>query len=365
MPQKTEWVTIGSRNYWAHLCVAAQSIIRHHPDSKISVVLIDGNGEIDLLKFPGEIYLLEEIGIKGLEHFRIKYGVSELATAIRPWVHQYFFNLNDLKRIIYFDLDLWFKSSIESVIQDCSGHPIAFCPTTLSEYPLDGCYPDARSYRLSGLYNAGFMILERCEETEAFLRWWQEWLTNHCRFDTNNGFFGDQRFLDVVPLFFPKTKMIRDIGCNVAYWNIHERNLKIHENQYLVDSVPLRFFHFSGFNVKVSNRLSKTNDNRDYLKEGNAIDTLKKGYYRELLNFDLEKYERIPYQYSTLSNGTQIQVAFRYYCLDHPEILEGISDPFSSSEIRRKHLKFKILTKMKRLIDVQISKIWNYLLKCL
>ena len=309
--------------------------------------------------------MLEDIGIDNLAHYRMKYGVSELATAIRPWVHQYFFNLKKIEKIIYFDLDLWFKSSIELVIQECAGHPISFCPTTLSEYPRDGCFPDARSYRLSGLYNAGFMILERGEETNAFLNWWQQWLMNYCRFDTNNGFFGDQRFLDIVPLFFPMTKIIRDIGCNVAYWNIHERTLGKNENQYLINTVPLRFFHLSGFNLKDEKRLSKTNDNRSYLEAGNLISELKKEYQHELVKNDIERHQSIPYQYSRLSNGSQIQVAFRYYCLDHPEILEGISDPFSSSVIRRKHLKHKVLTKIKMLVNGAIARFWNLIFKCI
>ena len=60
------------------------------------------------------------------------------------------------------------------------------------------------------------------------------------------GYFTDQRWIDAVPVFF-EHEVVRDLGCNVAYWNLHERTLAVDESgAWTAGGVALRFFHFSG-----------------------------------------------------------------------------------------------------------------------
>src|SRR5262249_35273130 len=57
--------------------------------------------------------------------------------------------------------------------------------------------------------------------------------------------FVDQRWMDQAPALFP-CGVIVDPGCNVAYWNLHERELRRVGDDLMIGDVPLRFFHFSG-----------------------------------------------------------------------------------------------------------------------
>lgn len=348
MKEEIQWVTLGSRNLWARICVAAESVQEHHPRAAISVVMIDGDEGINRSLFPGTIHLLEEVGVDPLPVMRMKYGVSELATAIRPWVHQYIFSKTGVRRIVYFDLDLWFLNSMETILKECEGHPLSFCPTTFHEYPSDGMVPDARSYRLSGLYNAGFLVLERGEECDRFLQWWKGWLENHCRFEAENGFFGDQRFLDVVPLFFQNVKIIQEVGCNAAYWNLHERKIHLGEGWRCGES-PLYFFHFSGFDVSHPEKIAKTNLTRGESYSSSGIQQLAKEYRQLLIQRGELEFQKLDYFYQTFSEGTQIQTSFRYYCLHHPEILKGEDNPFTSIRIKKIHQRYRIIYKVKRL----------------
>ncbi len=68
--------------------------------------------------------------------------------------------------------------------------------------------------------------------------------------------FTDQRWVDFVPSFF-EHYILKDPGYNVAYWNLHGRELRAESDGYLVDGAPLRFFHFSGFDPRRPWLLSK------------------------------------------------------------------------------------------------------------
>jgi hypothetical protein len=68
--------------------------------------------------------------------------------------------------------------------------------------------------------------------------------------DVPFGTFVDQKWIDLVPAFFDKVCILKHPGCNIAYWNLHERTLSQGKDAILVNNQPLCFFHFSG--VKAS-----------------------------------------------------------------------------------------------------------------
>ena len=80
-----------------------------------------------------------------------------------------------------------------------------------------------------------------------FARWWEKRLLNFCFDDVPQGLFTDQRWCDFVPAFFPTSHIVRDIGCNVATWNIRYRPITREDGQFLAGGEPLRFYHFTGF----------------------------------------------------------------------------------------------------------------------
>ena len=64
----------------------------------------------------------------------------------------------------------------------------------------------------------------------------------------DSGFFVDQRWVDFAAGLVPHLTILRDPGYNLAYWNLPKRDLRWDaEHGYTVDGVPLRFFHFSGY----------------------------------------------------------------------------------------------------------------------
>jgi len=70
------------------------------------------------------------------------------------------------------------------------------------------------------------------------------------------GLFVDQKWVDFVPCYW-EHHVLRDRGCNVAYWNLPTRRVGGGPGAWTVDGTPLRFFHYSGYSPARPDHLSK------------------------------------------------------------------------------------------------------------
>ncbi len=104
------------------------------------------------------------------------------------------------------------------------------------------------------MYNLGFIAVG--ESARPFLDWWWQRTRREALVDVPKMMFTDQRWVDFVPSFFDH-HILKDPGYNVAYWNLHGREVRAEGDRYLVNGEPLKFFHFSGFDSRRSWLLSK------------------------------------------------------------------------------------------------------------
>ncbi|MFX8895502.1 hypothetical protein ABTM96_20420, partial [Acinetobacter baumannii] len=70
--------------------------------------------------------------------------------------------------------------------------------------------------------------MKKSSETFQFLNWWSDRLIDQCYYNFAEGMGVDQAWLNIVPLFFKEVCVANHKGLNVAYWNLHERKLSIH-----------------------------------------------------------------------------------------------------------------------------------------
>ena len=145
----------------------------------------------------------------------------------------------------------------------------------------------------NGIYNAGFFALKNDEGGMAFLNWWKNRLIDQCYVDLKHGMFVDQKWLNLAPVFFPSVGSLKHPGCNIAYWNLHERTLTKKDNQYFVNERPLLFFHYSGYSMNQPELISRHQDRTDMkdnpaLKEVFALyqQTLIKNGHSEMLKLE-------------------------------------------------------------------------------
>jgi glycosyltransferase involved in cell wall biosynthesis/GT2 family glycosyltransferase len=260
LTEATRVFTIIARNYLAYARVLAASLARHNPGVRLHVIILDDPDRSIPPEPSFEIIRADELPFdppSDLHTMAAIYDVTELATAVKPWVFAHLFD-RGASVAIYLDPDIEVFDSLGPLEPLTREHGMLLTPHVTEPLPQDGKSPNERDLLLAGIYNLGFLALS-AEAAKRFLPWWRERLRRDCLNDPARGLFVDQRWIDFAPAFF-EPGILKDPGYNVAYWNLPHRVLTRDGdgilNRILVNGRPLRFFHYSGFSPRAPHLLS-------------------------------------------------------------------------------------------------------------
>ena len=305
--------TIIAKNYLAHARVLAESFQRAHPDGRCHVLVIDETeGYVDPTSEPFVLVRPDEIGLDAFEEMRGAYDVMELSTAVKPWLLRHMLrNHDDGGGVAYLDPDIQVASRMVELEAALREHAIVLTPHVLEGMPRDGRKPTETDILMAGVYNLGFIGLSNRDDAHLVLDWWSERLLTDCHVAPERGLFVDQRWVDFVPGLVSDLAIFRHPGYNVAYWNLPERALERRDDgSYLVNGLPLRFFHFSGYSPDRRTLLSKHQDR----VELTADDTLWKlcdAYGDALVAAGYEDVRALPYEHDLLPSGLRLTKQMR------------------------------------------------------
>jgi len=297
--------TIVSNNYLAFARVLADSLLARHPDLEIFVLVVDEpTSAIDYSTERFQVVFADELEIPRFRHFAFKYSLLELNTAVKPYFLEYLHRVRGKKAVLYFDPDIKVLGPLTPLFDALEQSNLLLTPHLLE--PLEDDFrPSERNILMSGVYNLGFLGLGFNDRTLGFLDWWQRRLYSYCLHRISDGLFVDQRWMDLAPCLVPDVEVVRDPGYNVAYWNLANRHLEHGKQGWLVNGVPLRFFHFSGLVVDDLEQISKYQD-RYKLKDRPDLKTLFEEYRQDIMGAGWEQTKGIPYAYGRFSHGPSI-----------------------------------------------------------
>ncbi len=303
---KTAVFTIIANNYLAFARTLMESVAAQHPEFLRFVLFVD---ETDGFVDPGQeaftVHHSSVLAIPQNRLFHLKYRVLELATAVKPYYMQFLFERYDIAQLIYMDPDIMLFNRLTPVL-DALAHKSIILTPHLTAPVSDTGHPDEREIMQAGAYNLGFIAVRRARETDALLNWWTGRLYNDCIVDVERNLFVDQRWVDLVPGMFTGVEILRDDGLNVAYWNLVHRRILTRRDHYVVNGVPLRFFHFSGFDPENPEVLSRHEDrflSRDALGDVRAV---IETYRAHLVANGYMACKDWPYAYGRFHDGTPI-----------------------------------------------------------
>ena len=252
-PSETAIFTICAGNYLAQASVLSASICEHHPGLKLTVFLI-GALPADVI-IPTHIELVEAERVFSRpewNHRRAHYDILEFSTCLKPGCFRFLFG-QGVQRAIYLDPDIRAFGRVDAFWQDAATDgDLVLTPHILTALPNDGHMPDDLSIMRAGLYNLGFAAMRNTPGTAALLEWWDAKLRTMCLADVREGVFTDQKWMDYAPVLVPTARILRHLGYNVAYWNLHERTPRLTAAGWCMtgaggETGELVFFHFSGF----------------------------------------------------------------------------------------------------------------------
>ena len=293
--------TIVAKNYLAQARSLVASFLEHHPDGRAFVLLVDRpDAYYDPDKEPFTTILAEDIGIPNFWMMTFRYTILELNTAVKPFFLEYLFKNYDYDKICYFDPDIYFYQPVDEIWEKLNTYHIVLTPHLLG--PLDDEFrPNEISILQSGTYNLGFIGLSRHPEVDEFLTWWQGKLAKYCVVDIEKGLFVDQKWIDLVPGRFSGVYIDQDPGCNAAYWNLYHREVtRSRTGGYLVNGMPLKFFHFSGYSPDHPDVISK-HQNRYAFRDLPHLRPLFDAYRTRLLENGYDTVKHWPYSYDSKS----------------------------------------------------------------
>jgi len=240
-----------TKSYLPKARVLAKSLKKFHPDWTFVLLYSDSiPSEFNIEKEPfDEILTIEQLGISNFKSWAFQHNIVELCTAVKGPAAQILASRPNVDKIMYLDPDIKVFNSLEQLDKLLTQYEILLTPHLLDiEQDISAIQDNEISALKHGIYNLGFFAAKTSGQGLEFIRWWAHRLSYFCRDDIPNGLFTDQRWCDLAPAFFSNLYIVRDRGYNVATWNISHRPLsKDNQNVYYVADVPLRFYHFTGY----------------------------------------------------------------------------------------------------------------------
>jgi hypothetical protein len=317
--------TIASKNYLAYARTLLQSVREFHADIDLYLLLVDEVGvDFDPGREPYTVVEVKDLALPDYKAMAFKYDVVEFNTAVKP------FFMGDLigkgyRKVMYLDPDIMLFNSLDPILDLLDTNSIVLTPHITRPIPQgDPFRPSERSHLISGTYNLGFIAASACDATREFVSWWSARCSESCYNEPETGIFVDQKWINHVPGLFPDVHILRHPGCNMAYWNLHERTL---DGMAVNGEFPLVFYHFSGISVDDLNALSKhqskwTLDLRPDLRE------IFECYRDHLIENGQLQARNFSYAFDAYDNGRKIGTfARRLYA----ECAGNYPEPFSTA----------------------------------
>jgi lipopolysaccharide biosynthesis glycosyltransferase len=150
---------------------------------------------------------------------------------------------NNFDKIIYVDPDVFFVNDFSFLWDELDNHNMILTPHWSEPDPFVDEDNFLMSFRI-GLFNAGFVGVNK--KGKKALLWWLNACLYSITKDETNGLYDDQRYLDMIPVLFEETGIIRHKGCNLGSWNIHtNKRIVIYDHVLINGEYPVIFIHFN------------------------------------------------------------------------------------------------------------------------
>lgn len=306
--------TIVSRNYFSYALTLRESFLKNHPDGAFHILIVDKKDETFKVNEEVAVTWVEDLDIPNFSSYAMRYDILELNTNVKPT-----FLLKLLKKyekVTYIDPDIQVFRSLDIIFNRLNEYSIVLTPHIISPM-TDNMKPGEIDFLINGQFNLGFIGVSNSEQAIKMLEWWEARCLEQGYNEPSQGLFVDQKWMNLVPCIFSGVYIEKSVGCNMAYWNLHERMLEKKNDSWLVNkSEPLYFFHFSGLILDDENDISKY-QNRFNLMQRPDLKEIFSIYRQKLRDNGHLNFQKLKYGFSTFADGKLISsIARRLYTIN-------------------------------------------------
>lgn len=360
--------TICAKNYIGLAQVLEKSLKKYNENLDFYIFVVDEFIEVDetliydFSEFPTNIIISKDVLNYSLEKWNemsFKYNLTEFCTSIKANCFKFLFEEKKYENAIFFDPDILIFNSLDCIFDNLKSYSIILTPHVLDINTVSVKKNDNDMLN-TGVFNLGFIALKNDEASSKLLNWWNVRLSDSCYVDYCNGYFTDQKWMDLIPGYFNKGELLisDNLGMNVAIWNFDERKLEIKDNVFYIsnrnkgnDLFPLLFVHYSGFDYSklILGEIYHTTVRNFKLFED--LLPLFKLYENDLRESSFNSYLRMKYSYGHFENSTPIlnihRRLYRRLIIDE----KIISNPFKTDD----RSFFSILKENKMIVNQSSS----------
>lgn len=234
--------TLFDANFLPYGMTLAGSLERHAGPYRLWVLCMDEKVEAHLrrLGLPNvELIPLREVEAEAPGLLTVKPGrtAGEYCWTLTPYIFDAVFRrAPEAARVTYLDSDLFFFDAPSLLLSEleASGKGVL-----ITDHAYDPQYDQSAK---SGRFCVQFITFGRDPASLEVNRWWRERCLEWCFDRSEDGKFGDQKYLDCWPdKFGDAVHVLRRIEATLAPWNVRFFSRRLGEGLKPV------FFHFHGF----------------------------------------------------------------------------------------------------------------------
>lgn len=316
---KTVVFTSLSRLYLPKAQIFAESLKKFHPDWEYHILINDAwpdQAAAPRLPNVDLVVPIRELPIDNLHSWVFSMDAEELCCASRPVYFKELLNAG-YEKVFFFDPDIQVFSSLEPLTALLDNHSVLLTPHIDQPAKSDAeiLYSEL-SVLAHGIFNLGFLGVTNNEQGNAVIDFWKHRLTRYSLKEHAKGLWTDQKWFNLVPLYFDGVHVLKHQGCNVASWNISSRPITIRQQTLYSGADPLLFFHFSGFDKGVPKRMFEI-----FRSYNQALEGLFTAYQKRNAHFVKKTpVAALPWCFGAFDNGEPISWAIRRFyreTLDH------------------------------------------------
>lgn len=229
-----------------------QGIALHHSlnnnikNPKIFILCMDNETYEVLLKLNLINTILvhvEEIENKVLLKKKKERPINAYCWTLKPVFLEYVINtFQNVDRVTYVDADIYFFNDPNPIFKESAN-----CSVLLSPHNYTRSLKWLES--ICGKYNSGFLSFKKNMEGLDALKWWKDRCLEWCHDRAEEGKFGDQKYLDKMPLIFKNVCDIKVPAVNIGFWNHGRYKSTIINGKVYINNVQLICYHFAGIRL--------------------------------------------------------------------------------------------------------------------
>jgi hypothetical protein len=245
--------TIITANYFPKALALFKSIAQFDPGMQLQVLVADNEPVAGNFAVPGGIRIIPVKNLAGYglvndlyrkyAHIEMDFFRWSMKPVFITWLLE-----NGFDKVLYMDCDMFFFNDYKFLFDELDNSSVLLTPHWENSNPL----VDKDSFFTlftNGFFPAGFIGVNKAGLPA--MKWW----ANACHFmmgsHINYGIHDDQKYLDIFPVKFEHTKIIRHRGCNVGAWNYEEcRRVNVNGEVMINGQFPVIFIHFDGMMIK-------------------------------------------------------------------------------------------------------------------